>query len=74
MAPSIVLGEDDYTELRRKEKVILASAMRNVRTRGIASNDFSWADRIAELLGASALSSPAPAPDLVMAKANPAVA
>jgi hypothetical protein len=48
--------------------------MRNVRTRGIASNDFSWADRIAELLGASALSSPTPTPDLVMAKANPAVA
>ena len=56
MAPSIVIGEDDYAELRRKEKVILTSAMRDVRVRGIASNDFSWADRIAELLGASAMS------------------
>ena len=34
MAPSIVIGEDDYAELRRKEKIILTSAMRNVRVRG----------------------------------------
>ena len=43
--------DDDYAELRRKEKVILASAMRNVRVRGIASDDFSWADRIADAAG-----------------------
>jgi hypothetical protein len=74
MAPSIVIGADDYAELRRKERAIMMSAMRNVRVRGIASDDFSWADRIAELLGASAVSSPTPAPDLALAKANPAVA
>jgi dolichol-phosphate mannosyltransferase len=52
MAPSIVIGEDDYLELRRKEKAIMASAMQNVRARGIASDDFTWADRIATLLAA----------------------
>jgi hypothetical protein len=53
MAPSIVIGHDDYAELRHKEEVILASAMNGVRVRGIASDDFSWADRIATLLGSS---------------------
>jgi hypothetical protein len=42
--------------LRRKEKAIMSAAMVNVRVRGIVSNDFSWADRIAELLGSSATS------------------
>jgi len=74
MAPSIVIGEDDYAELRRKEKCILTAAMRNVRVRGIASNDFSWADRIAELLSSNASSGPAPAFNLGGAKVNPAVA
>jgi hypothetical protein len=74
MAPSIVIGDDDYAELRRKEKIILSSSMRNVRVRGIASNDFSWADRIAELLGSGASSGPAPAVNLGGAKVNPAVA
>ena len=84
MAPSIVIGADDYAELRRKERVIMTSAMRNVRVRGIASNDFTWADRIAELLGSSPLSSdpapavngadPAPAVIGGAAKANPVLA
>jgi hypothetical protein len=73
MAPSIVIGADDYSELRRKEKLILESAMRNVRVRGIASDDFSWADRIAALLGPSIARNGAATTDCV-AKANPAMA
>jgi hypothetical protein len=50
MAPSIVIGADDYAELRRKEEMILTSAMHNVRVRAIASDNFTWADTIATLL------------------------
>lgn len=74
MAPSIVIGADDYAELRRKERIILTSAMRNVRARGIASNDFSWADRISELLGSSAASGSDHPVNLGAAKVNPALA
>jgi dolichol-phosphate mannosyltransferase len=52
MAPSIVIGADDYAELRRKERQILTQAMANIRVRGLASNTFSWADDIAALLAA----------------------
>jgi dolichol-phosphate mannosyltransferase len=55
MAPSIVIGEDDYLALRRKETEILTQAMSNVRARGIASDDFTWADRIAGLLGGTSM-------------------
>jgi putative flippase GtrA len=54
MAPSIVIGQDDYLKLRAKEKSILSSALRNVRFRNIASDNFTWADSIASLLGVSA--------------------
>jgi putative flippase GtrA len=54
MAPSIVIGTDDYQCLRVKEEAILAAAMRSVRVRGIATDDFSWADKIATLLGVTA--------------------
>jgi dolichol-phosphate mannosyltransferase len=50
MAPSIVIGAADYVELRQKEKAILASAMSGVRARGLASDNFSWAEQIADLL------------------------
>jgi dolichol-phosphate mannosyltransferase len=53
MAPSIVIGQDDYAQLRRKEKAIMAAAMSNVRARGVVSDDFTWADQIAILLGSS---------------------
>jgi putative flippase GtrA len=52
MAPSIVIGDDDYAELRRKEREILIQAMSNIRVRRLGSNTFSWADDIAALLGA----------------------
>ena len=50
MAPSIVIGADDYQELRRKERAILTSAMANIRVRRLASDSFSWAGDIAALL------------------------
>jgi putative flippase GtrA len=54
MAPSIVIGSDDYAELRVKEREILTAAMSRIRARRIASDDFSWSDRIAELLAPEA--------------------
>jgi dolichol-phosphate mannosyltransferase len=53
MAPSIVIGDDDYAELRRKEREILVQAMRNIRVRRLGSKTFSWAEDIAALLGES---------------------
>jgi putative flippase GtrA len=50
MAPSIVIGDDDYAELRRKEREILVQAMSTIRVRRLASNTFSWAEDIATLL------------------------
>ncbi|MDT4959232.1 MAG: dolichol-phosphate mannosyltransferase [Pseudonocardiales bacterium] len=58
MAPSIVIGGDDYAELRRKEREILASAISKVRLRRLASNTFSWADDIASLLAAEQVGTP----------------
>ena len=54
MAPSIVIGDDDYAELRRKEREILTQAMSNIRVRRLGSNTFSWADDIATLLRGNA--------------------
>jgi len=53
MAPSIVIGEDDYAELRRKEREILVQAMRTIRVRRLSSSTFSWAEDIAALLQGS---------------------
>jgi dolichol-phosphate mannosyltransferase len=50
MAPSIVIGDDDYAELRRKEREILVQAMSAIRVRRLGSNTFSWAEDIATLL------------------------
>lgn len=50
MAPSIVIGDDDYAELRRKERAILERAMGTIRVRRLGSNTFSWAEDIAALL------------------------
>jgi dolichol-phosphate mannosyltransferase len=65
MAPSIVIGEDDYAELRRKERNILIQAMSNIRVRGLASNNFSWAEDIAALLAAEKSDRAAISPDAV---------
>jgi dolichol-phosphate mannosyltransferase len=50
-APSLVIGDDDYETLRRKEIDILTSAMRGIRMRRLACEDYTWADKIAALLG-----------------------
>jgi dolichol-phosphate mannosyltransferase len=50
LAPSIVIGEDDHLALREKERGILASAVRRIRARLLATPDFSWADEIPGLL------------------------
>lgn len=50
MAPSIVIGADDYQVLRTKERAILAEALGHIRTRRLATDDFSWADRIPALV------------------------
>jgi putative flippase GtrA len=60
MAPSIVIGDDDYAELRRKEREILVQAMKNIRVRRLGSNTFSWAEDIATLLGASPIAAQQP--------------
>src|SRR6185437_9312193 len=65
MAPSIVIGEDDYAELRRKERNILIQAMSTIRVRGLASNNFSRADDIATLLAAEKSDRAAISPDAV---------
>lgn len=56
LAPSIVIGDDDHDELRRKERAILASALGRLRCRWSSTPDFSWADEIAETVGAPAVS------------------
>ncbi len=60
MAPSIVIGNDDYAELRRKEREILVQAMSDIRVRRLGSNTFSWAEDIANLLrsGSDSVSAP----------------
>ena len=55
MAPSIIIGTDDYDELRRKERAIMSSALANFRVRGLSCDDFSWADRIVDLLNPSSI-------------------
>lgn len=51
LAPSIVIGSDDHDELRRKERQILAATVAGLRCRWLSTPDFTWADRIPELLG-----------------------
>lgn len=51
MAPSIVIGDDAYDQLRAKERETLVRAMRGIRARRLVTPDFTWADRIPGLLG-----------------------
>ncbi|MGZ4593008.1 MAG: glycosyltransferase [Actinomycetes bacterium] len=50
-APAIVIDGLGYEELRAKERSILASALAQVRARRVATPDYTWADRIPELVG-----------------------
>jgi dolichol-phosphate mannosyltransferase len=63
MAPSIIIGADDYDELRRKEREILVAAMTNIRLRRLGSETFSWADDIAALLNQESPKPDSPKPD-----------
>jgi putative flippase GtrA len=52
LAPVIVLGDEDYAELQRRERAVLTEAMTQIRSRRIASPSFGWADTIPQLLAA----------------------
>lgn len=75
MAPSIVIGNDDYAELRRKEREILIQAMSDIRVRRLGSATFSWAEDIAHLLrGGTASHADTAGPQQPAAIALPAAA
>jgi dolichol-phosphate mannosyltransferase len=42
LAPKLVIGGDDYDELRRAEKAILAKALSSVSITRVRLDDFSW--------------------------------
>ena len=50
IAPAVVLGDADFAELQRMERSILRSALKQIRTRRVASDGFTWADDIPRLL------------------------
>ena len=52
LAPAISLGGQDYHQLRQAEREILAGFLTHVRLRTLASNTFSWADEIPQLIEA----------------------
>ncbi|HUR15635.1 MAG TPA: hypothetical protein VM097_14270 [Mycobacteriales bacterium] len=49
-APALVFGENDYQQLRAKEKDILRAAIGGIPGRRLRSDSFSWAHDISELL------------------------
>jgi putative flippase GtrA len=50
LAPAISIGGQDYHQLRRAERAILASFLSHLRIRTLASDSFSWADDIPHLI------------------------
>ncbi|WP_051745105.1 glycosyltransferase [Streptomyces yerevanensis] len=50
LAPALRIGGLDHTELRAREREILAGFLSGVRTRVLASDSFGWADEIPRLL------------------------
>jgi dolichol-phosphate mannosyltransferase len=73
MAPSIAIGAADYAQLRRTERSLLEQAMRNIRMRRLGSDNFSWAEDIAELLGSTPVSDRQAAPVLARPVASAAL-
>jgi dolichol-phosphate mannosyltransferase len=51
LAPAINIGGQNYLQLRRSEREILASFLSHLRIRTLASDSFSWADDIPHLIG-----------------------
>jgi hypothetical protein len=54
-----------YEELCAAERRILASAMAGVTAHRLAASDYSWPDRISELLGGTAAVHPDAVPRIV---------
>lgn len=52
-APCLVIGGEQYEQLRAREAEILESALSNVRVRRLASDSFGWADTIPDLVASS---------------------
>lgn len=48
MAPQLVIGGDDYTTMRARERAILASALAGVEIVRLRVDDFSWPERISQ--------------------------
>jgi dolichol-phosphate mannosyltransferase len=49
-APAISIGSENYQALRKRERELLSSFLRDVRVRRLVRDDFSWADTIPRLL------------------------
>jgi dolichol-phosphate mannosyltransferase len=54
VAPSFVIGEDDYDALRSRERDLLAAVLQRVPVTRLACDDFSWADSIATRMSRAA--------------------
>jgi dolichol-phosphate mannosyltransferase len=52
LAPAVVIGPRDYTQLRHREQDILNSFLQHIRVRTLASDTFGWADQIPQLIQA----------------------
>ena len=50
LAPSITIGREGYTQLRERERRILAGFLSHVHPRVVASDTFGWAEVIADLV------------------------
>ena len=50
LAPVLVVGGEQYEALREREREVLASALRTMQVRRLASDSFGWADEIPRLL------------------------
>jgi putative flippase GtrA len=57
-APAISINGEDYGQLRRRERALLASFLAGVRVRRLTRDDFSWADVIPRLLDGQGRSEP----------------
>jgi dolichol-phosphate mannosyltransferase len=52
-APAITIDDQDYAQLRERERALLATFLAGVRVRRVSRDDFGWADAIPQLLTAS---------------------
>lgn len=48
-APVITLGGEDYLELRRRERAVIAKLLEGVTVQRLTRDDFSWADDIPQI-------------------------